>query len=307
MTLAAHANEEEESWDGPSFGLFWENDAFTGTDRHYTQGAGIWYISPDNANPGCFSWLSEHMPAAGIKPETYKYALAFTQEMYTPEDLRSTAVVEDDRPYAGWLYGTLSLRRRGPGWFQRPAIDEWGVKLGVIGPPALAEQTQKSWHGVDPAGWHNQLKTEPGLVFYYDRFSLFRTQFSDSPWAFDFIPSLGAALGNVELDAHLALQLRLGFNIRDDFAVVPPPLRYGFYLFGRVEGRYVAHNIFIDGNTFRDSHSVDRVPWMAEFNGGITVVFKHLEITARQSVRTPEFDGQRNNDTFSAAFITIHF
>lgn len=39
---------------------------------------------------------------------------------------------------------------------------------------------------------------------------------------------------------------------------VPPQDRFGWYLFAGVEGRAVARNIFLDGNTFRDSRSVDK-------------------------------------------------
>ncbi|MBW2561068.1 MAG: DUF2219 family protein, partial [Deltaproteobacteria bacterium] len=36
------------------------------------------------------------------------------------------------------------------------------------------------------------------------------------------------------------------------------PRRFGFHLFLAANGTAVAHNILLDGNTFRDSHSVDK-------------------------------------------------
>lgn len=43
-------------------------------------------------------------------------------------------------------------------------------------------------------------------------------------------------------------------------ATGPPPPEWEAYVFAGAEGRGVASNIFLDGNTFEDSHTVDREP-----------------------------------------------
>ena len=43
---------------------------------------------------------------------------------------------------------------------------------------------------------------------------------------------------------------------------------FGWYLFGGVEGRAVAHNLFLDGNTFAKSLSVQKKTFVADFQGG---------------------------------------
>src|SRR5882762_9537650 len=48
------AGRADQGWEGHSLNLTWENDATRGSDRHYTQGAKIRYLSSDTAVPG---WL----------------------------------------------------------------------------------------------------------------------------------------------------------------------------------------------------------------------------------------------------------
>ena len=77
----------------------------------------------------------------------------------------------------------------------------------------------------------------------------------------DFIPRIGAALGNVAIYADVGGTARIGKNLRDDFG--PPRPRpalpgseafigdgsFGWYLFAGVDGQAVGRNIFLDGNT----------------------------------------------------------
>ena len=99
--------------EGERVSLLWENDAVVRTDRHYTQGARVSYLSRDNTLPDWLSSVSRGLPAFGMKVGAQKYGLGAGQEIYTPKNLGSAVLVADDRPYAGWLYGRLTLERRG--------------------------------------------------------------------------------------------------------------------------------------------------------------------------------------------------
>src|SRR2546426_6037625 len=97
----------DNDWEGNILSLTWDNDATAGSDKHYTQGARISYLSKDDAMPQWLLHFANWPPAIGFDPEARKFSLAFSQEIYTPENLSTTALIPDDRPYAGWLYGTL--------------------------------------------------------------------------------------------------------------------------------------------------------------------------------------------------------
>src|SRR3546814_17784538 len=97
----------------------------------------------------------------------------------------------------------------------------------------------------------------------------------------DVTPHLGAALGNVYTYGAGGLTLRFGEDLPDDYG--PPRIRpalpgsdyfrptddFGWYFFAGAEGRIVARNIFLDGNTFKDSHSVDKRPLVADLQAGL--------------------------------------
>jgi hypothetical protein len=152
----------DNGWEGHLFSLTWENDAISDSDKHYTQGATISYWTKDDDFPAWVKKFSGWIPTVGLTVEAQKAGLGFGQELYTPADLRSSGVVPDDRPYAGWLYGSLRIRRRGLVSSGRWAMEDFRLDLGVVGPEALGEETQKPLHGEDPQGWDNQLETEPG-------------------------------------------------------------------------------------------------------------------------------------------------
>src|SRR3546814_8870959 len=108
----------------------------------------------------------------------------------------------------------------------------------------------------------------------------------------DVTPHLGAALGNVYTYGAGGLTLRFGEDLPDDYG--PPRIRpalpgsdyfrptddFGWYFFAGAEGRIVARNIFLDGNTFKDSHSVDKRPLVADLQAGIAVNLRSEEHTS---------------------------
>jgi lipid A 3-O-deacylase len=306
-TVLVHA---DQGWEGHSLNLNWENDAIRRSDRHYTQGSRISYWSADQTAPIWARRASESVPALGFNPQALKFGFELGHEIYTPENLDATELIPDDRPYAGWLYGSASLQRRGGGRINFPTMEEFRLDLGIIGPESQAQETQKVWHSRDPRGWDHQLKTEPGFAFRYNRTHLLRVRIW-SGWSIDYLPGFNASAGNI--DTHFALEsaLQLGYNVPNRFEVPGENsrtrTRFGIYAFGKVGGRFVVHNIFLDGNTWQSSHSVDRTPWVADVEAGVTLVVKSFELTASNNYRTREFHGQDRADSFGSATLTFKF
>ena len=302
------SSRADNGWEGQILSLIWENDATAGSDKHYTQGAGLSYFSRDDALPGWLKHFSGWIPTVGYDIQAEKYGVGVMQQIYTPENLQTSAVVVNDQPYAGWLYTTLTLQRRGRMSSGIGVIENLKLDLGVIGPESLAEETAKSWHGRQPMGWANQLKTEPGLNLRYNRSLLFSVGKKDSSWRGDFIPFFDASAGNVHTYFGAGGTMRFGYNIPNEFGVShEEPLRWGAYFFTRAEGRWVLRNIFLDGNTFRESQHVDKRPLVGDIRIGLTVVLKMVELTAAHTFVSEEFRGEHGTDSYGTAMITIKF
>jgi hypothetical protein len=320
-----------EKSQGPILAATEENDLFSDpfsadhTDRHYTQGLRLTYFGDADDTPRWADHVARALPTWGISVDARDFGYAFGQNMYTPEKLLTNAPVTNDRPYGGWLYLGAVLQRRGLTGNGIPVQEDFEVDLGMTGKASLAEAAQENFHrwvyGEDiPRGWHNQLANEPGLLLKYQR--LWRLSVNEQTARYiDFIPHAGGELGNVAIFGNLGATLRVGCNLPQDFGIpiidspasfnggttprVPP---FGFYLFGGVDGRYVAHNLFLDGNSFRGGPSVERMPWVADLIcGGAIQITRHIELSYTRVTRTLEFAGQKNADIFGSITAKAEF
>ena len=234
------------------------------TDRNYTQGLRLNYFGAPNGLPARVRALADRLPGFHVAGEERQFGISIGQEIYTPDAISRPKAIPDDRPYAGWAFAAGLLTARG-----ERVTRSLEVQLGAIGDDSQAAVVQRWWHrelGIRaPQGWPNQLRDEPGLVVSY--------QERHRPWGrrdiVDFVPHAGVTLGNVHTEANAGGTLRVGLPLPDDFgpwraAPAPARERFALSLFARAEGRAVARNIFLDGNTFTSSLRVHRVPWVGE-------------------------------------------
>jgi hypothetical protein len=82
---------------------------------------------------------------------------------------------------------------------------------------------------------------------------------------------------------------------------------WGFYGFFGVEGRAKARDIFLDGNTFSDSHSVDKNILVGDVFAGIGVRWNQLSVSFTETLRTKEFKDQDDPQPFGALTISYEF
>jgi lipid A 3-O-deacylase len=73
------------------------------------------------------------------------------------------------------------------------------------------------------------------------------------------------------------------------------------------EGRAIAHNIFLDGNTFENSPSVDKNIGVLDLNAGVTLSYGQSQISYTLNWRSKEFDDQNNDSVFGAISIGYRF
>lgn len=325
---------EERENGAITFAFSLENDVFAGTDRDYTNGAKLawdYAEAPSYEDIGSLpAWaraVANVQPGIFNAPDAFGATISFGQSIYTPENKETTELVPDDRPYAGWTYLSLALRER-----RGRSVDSLELTLGVIGPDSFAEDVQNWVHekigSAEARGWDNQLKNEIGGILAWRRDTqLFTDPDSADGWGADLTSSFGFALGNVETYAHAGADLRFGRN-RHSTGTAPrirsgntspfpsqhndPRLggdqeALGFFINLGVESRYVARNIFVEGNTWADSHGLDLEPWVTDAYAGITVMSGSWSLSYVYTRRTREFPEQNKYHLFSGLTLARTF
>lgn len=76
------------------------------------------------------------------------------------------------------------------------------------------------------------------------------------------------------------------------------------YLFAGVYGRLVAHDVFLDGNTWRDSARVRREPLVGDLQAGLAGQWDDVSFAYTYVARSSEFEGQKDAQRFGALTIT---
>ena len=67
---------------------------------------------------------------------------------------------------------------------------------------------------------------------------------------------------------------------------------FSFFVFGAVDGRAIARDLFLDGNTFRRSRSVNKEYLVADLSAGIGLIAGPWQLTFTKVRRTREFKTQ---------------
>jgi len=326
LPLPAGAQGQEERAPDPAWivtGQF-SNDLFGGSDAHFTHGTRFNALSPDGHVPAFIERAGKALP---LFPQDGNLRVTYSlgQEIFTPERIEERALIEDDRPYAGWTYGGIGLVSE-----NGDRLDNLELNVGMIGPASLADKTQIEYHkliGVTvPEGWENQLHNEPGVVLYYERKwrNIWEMELGDlamlNNLGVDLTPHLGGALGNVYTYGAGGLTLRFGEDLPSDYG--PPRLRpalpgsdyfrpddwFDWYIFAGAEGRLVVRNIFLDGNTFEDSHSVDKRPLVLDLQAGVAIMLgERVRLAYTHLLRSEEFREQDAPDQFGTISVSVRF
>lgn len=325
-----------------AFSVHFENDLFADTDAQYTNGLKFTAVTPDltrlfHERTELPEWardglrdISRYIPFIKRRDATRTLAFSLGQNIYTPEDISRSDLIANDRPYAGWLYFATTFQTR-----DADRQDTIEVQFGLTGRYSLAEEAQDTVHRLRgiarPQGWDNQIRTEPGLVLAYER--ILRSSLLLQPghgFGMDLLSRFGGALGNIAMYASAGAQLRGGWNLPADFgySVIRPggvtsvdalkdrsptgsgryTMRgFSFYLFAGVQGRGVMRDIFLDGNSFRESHRVNRVPFVADLMAGATLGYEGLKLSFAKVLRTREFRGQPHDHRFGSITLSYAF
>jgi len=226
---------------GYRYDIYEENDFFKvdkNKDANYTQGLIV------RAGKDITESVSE------------SYAIA--HKMYTPDNLRTDEPEPGDRGYAASLTGTYQKY-----YTKDNKIDQWGIRVGCIGPCAKGEDVQKFVHndiglGTDPRGWGTQLKDEPVIAGLAER-QFLSVPVSIGNYNGDVITSARADIGTDIMQVSGRVLYRIGVNLPKTFTpqsiqVDSPGSPFRFFLFTGTTYKIVGHNVLFDGSFFRSNH-----------------------------------------------------
>ena len=315
----AMSEEVEYKSPGGTASITFENDLFGNADRDYTNGIRFDYISERNELPWLgrvarrnLGWMTD--------ARDWYMTYAIGQNMFTPSDIELTIPAEGERPYAGFLYGGIGLAADSGN-----RLDVVALEIGMVGPSALGEETQKLVHNIvgaaEPEGWDTQLQDEPGFRLTFER--KFRFQ-SDIPLdvmdlSAGFAPHFNLSLGTIDTSAGIGGTFRIGQDLADDYG--PPRVRpavsspgffrnedgFSWYLFAGLEGRVVARNLFVEGNTFQGVKGVDPSRFVADVQIGAAIQLGDVEFAYTHVIRSQEYEIQDKLSDFGSLNLRYKF
>ncbi len=299
--------------------FIFENDVFNSTDEDYSSGeslSAIFYI--DTPTNKIFNILK---PLDNNDADIY-INISITNQIYTPSDINATQLLVDDHPYAGWTFVKMGL-------LQSSALhlNALSIKMGMVGPSSASDKLQYNIHkAIDstiPNGWEHQLKDELGINLQY----LYKRHLS-----LDLSPSIQrtitpfveAQLGNISTSLNGGFIVRMGRNIPKDFGfsninianedgvptygerqkIKKEPWSFNFNV--TLSASAIARDIFLDGNTFKNSPSVEKENFVGHFGYGFSLRYKNFAFEFLGVISTKKFktaDGNHAVGTTKFAWI----
>ncbi len=303
---------------GPIWTLRTENDKFStvpgGTDRYYTAADELTYMSSPGRVPQAASDLARTLYGSGL---TW-LGVSVGQQIYTPTDTSRIHPDPKDHPYAGYTAATATLVQD-----IGQQRDVLAVSLGVIGPAALGRPIQNGFHSLinseQSHGWAAQLPNEPALELTATH--MWRQRLLTlGPAETDIIPAVAVGVGTVRDYVRVGGRLRIGHGLDRDYGpsrmtdgptgtdAFLPAESVAYYVFAGASGQAIARDAFIDGALFSHSAHVPRRPLMAEFEGGIAVIYHGTRISYTHTWQTDAFQGQKAGlFNYGSIAASVHF
>jgi lipid A 3-O-deacylase len=311
----------DESPGGFAFTGYMENDSSyfmpgSDNDRYYTHGTKFTLTHHPQLGQSVAEKLRTIVPIGGDGTMRSAVGYVIGQDIFTPGDITIAAPQPTDRPWAGWFYGGAYLQRE----VDDRVFDHFELHIGVVGPTAFADDVQEWIHDTfgadDPLGWDNQLPDEFGIDFTYRRKWKFTLHGENSgDLTIQAIPQAGLTVGNVHRDVGGDVTLRAGVYLPGDFgpgrledvvaATGCNPNHWGAYVFARAGGRYVDHNVFIEGSNYHDTPGVAEEPWVGEIQVGVSAYYKYVEVGYAVRWVSEQFKAQDGSQGYGSWMVRL--
>ena len=252
-SIMVHAQEPANRY---LFRVYEDNDAMNlfdpGSDKGYTNGTRLDFFWVPRKAP----FLSPLFPKAGAG-SVNTHGWSAMQMMITPDNILRRYPDPTDYPYSGGLFATRSLHSANP---DRKISFQSELLLGVMGPPALAEDMQKLIHRIiaaqPPRGWDYQKSTD--LLLNY-QFAVSK-QLANMPAGMELIGHAQVNAGTMQNGAYISTLFRWGKNMNPYFDGLIPQFskdrqqadRWQFYITIQPGAELMITNALLDGGVFND-------------------------------------------------------
>ncbi|MFT6986270.1 MAG: lipid A 3-O-deacylase [Psychromonas sp.] len=317
FTPLSHANDEQIDFIGFTF----ENDAFFRDDGLYSNGLTVsWGYNElssleEDTLPSWLAYLAQKSYLTKDPDKTYSVTYRFAHLLQTAIELSAEELVEEDAPYVGLLAWNGQL-----GAYDDFVSDQLSLTLGMVGPLAGGELVQSTVHQLigskAPQGWDNQIDNE--FAFRLQAQRLWRIY--NHPLGigeYDLLTGLNGGVGNLRSDIGAGIGLRWGRALADNFSSASafPSKKmnsannsvHGWYLFVNSSAFYVANDIFMDGNTFQDSHSVSLIHQQFGISAGVMVNLYHWKIVYTLFQQSAQYQGQNEASRYGSITVSYNF
>lgn len=263
----------------------YDNDYFASTDKNYTQGYNFELVSNFfKKNP---------INSLFLKPKnsSFKYGLSLEHIGFTPNNIKSTEIQFDDRPFAAAIM--LKSFSIATDTLQKSRFVS-SLNIGFIGPGAFGKEMQVAIHTATgntiPGGWQNQIKTD--LVLNYEishekQLYRYKNNFS------------------LQSNAHLRVgtlytNLSLGFNttvgiINSPFTHHQNKNKFQVYLYSQPILNVIGYDATFQGGLFNTkspytigSNKIER--FTAQFNYGLVLQTRSLFLEYSRTMLTREIE-----------------
>jgi lipid A 3-O-deacylase len=343
VTESALANRGSPlpDWGEGYLTFYLDNDLFANTDRDYTNGARLSWISSnrdikdlgsvqrmlrrlsgDDDSFRIFQKVTGFEDPANVQ---YNYGFSLTQLMFTPERAAPYVQPLGERRYAGWSALGFSLHAK-----DDEVLNSVELLLGTTGSNSLAENTQDFVHsvrGIDKFnGWDYQIPNEitADLSFVQKRRSDFLKR-EHGLIRMDGLTEWGARLGTFRTSAHVGGFFRAGYHLPPDFSDPrlsetaysnlyfnsdnPYPGHWSIYVLFGGTARAIGYDATLDGPMFHDFDTGStREPFVAEVFCGGGIRYRQAELSYVHTWRTQEYEQQRERVAdFGSVAVRVRF
>lgn len=317
LLLLELSSLQADEWELKNFNFYMENDSDVQTDQDYSYGSEIslLYYRKEIED------IKLHIPFTDYKSAENYISFSYSQEIYTPNNIKDSSLVSNERPYAGYMYFSIGIYQS-----NNNVLKSLVMQAGLVGPSSHMESVQKFVHGLigspTPNGWENQLQDELTLQLNYSQKYYYNL---DKIYNLDavLIPEFGFDLGNASTKLETAALFRWGWGIpknygtetmtNNSYSKVPLSSKssvhkkwlFCFNLGTRLNA--IAQDIFLDGNTFTKSHSVEKNNFTIEGYYGFSLKYKDIGIDYLRQHTSKEYKNQKTNSGYGSFQFTYNF
>ncbi|MGF1681526.1 lipid A deacylase LpxR family protein [Photobacterium minamisatsumaniensis] len=292
------------AYNAGSISFTMDNDGIVGTDQNYTNGIFLEFNSAatpmlDVLGPTPIKQIASVLPFSSSTQKGWNFR--FGQQMWTPEDIEATEPLADERPYAGLLFFETGIYQYSPS-----IADKYSVMIGLVGPNAMAEKSQKFIHSIvgsdEPMGWDYQIDNQVVFNLGYEGHRLVTRQRAFLMDEYD-VSGIGRInVGNYQSEVAVGGAFRWGNSLSGNFGTTGfTPGKFvdisvlstsasGYFLFTGIEGRYRFNDITIDGDRPDGVPDTTVENWQATAVLGGVYYQPKWGISLSFATSTPEFE-----------------